>query len=45
MDSQLTRVNANGRNSGVPARLVVIVCVDGFEHDYITQAIQAVVAP
>jgi hypothetical protein len=45
MDRKLTSVNANGRNFGVPVRLVVIVCVDGFEHDYITHAIQAIVAP
>ena len=45
MDRKLTSVNANGRNYGVPARPVVVVCVDGCEPDYITQAIQAGVAP
>jgi phosphonoacetate hydrolase len=45
MDRKLTSVNANGRNYGIPARPVVVVCVDGCEPDYITQAIQAGVAP
>jgi|GEM_PF-6773346 len=45
MDRKLTSVNANGRNYGVPARPVVVVCVDGCEPDYITEAIQAGVAP
>jgi phosphonoacetate hydrolase len=45
MDRKLTSVNANGRRYGIPARPVVVVCVDGCEPDYITQAIQAGVAP
>ena len=45
MDRKLTRVNANGRDYRLPARPVVVVCVDGCEPDYITQAIQAGVAP
>lgn len=45
MDRKLTSVSANGRNYGIPARPVVVVCVDGCEPDYITQAIQAGVAP
>jgi len=45
MDRKITRVNANGRDYRLPARPVVVVCVDGCEPDYITQAIQAGVAP
>ena len=45
MDRKITRVNTNGRDYRLPARSVVVVCVDGCEPDYITQAIQAGVAP
>lgn len=45
MDRKITRVHANGRDYRLPARPVVVVCVDGCEPDYITQAIQAGVAP
>jgi phosphonoacetate hydrolase len=38
-------VEANGRRYLKPAAPVVVVCVDGCEPDYITQAIQAGVAP
>ena len=38
-------VQANGRRYRKPAAPVVVVCVDGCEPDYITQAIQAGVAP
>lgn len=45
MDRKITRINANGRDYTLPARPVVVVCVDGCEPDYVTQAIQAGVAP
>lgn len=35
----------NGRSYRPPRQPVVVVCVDGCEPDYITQAIQAGVAP
>lgn len=38
-------VQANGRRYARPRQPVVVVCVDGCEPDYITQAIQAGVAP
>ncbi len=38
-------VQANGRQYARPAAPVVVVCVDGCEPDYLTQAIQAGVAP
>ncbi|MDR0226182.1 MAG: phosphonoacetate hydrolase [Burkholderiaceae bacterium] len=38
-------VQANGRRYAKPHKPVVVVCVDGCEPDYITQAIQAGVAP
>ncbi len=38
-------LNVNGREYAMPKRPVVVVCVDGCEPDYITQAIQAGVAP
>ncbi|MDO9402492.1 MAG: phosphonoacetate hydrolase [Polaromonas sp.] len=40
-----TVVQANGRVYKSPRQPVVVVCVDGCEPDYITQAIQAGVAP
>lgn len=45
MDRKLMSVNANGRDYRLPARPVVVICVDGCEPDYITQAIEAGVAP
>jgi hypothetical protein len=38
-------VSVNGRTYRAPSQPVVVVCVDGCEPDYITQAIQAGVAP
>jgi phosphonoacetate hydrolase len=38
-------IAANGREYAKPKQPVVVVCVDGCEPDYITQAIQAGVAP
>ena len=38
-------VSANGRSYRWMQRPLVVVCVDGCEHDYINQAIQAGVAP
>jgi len=38
-------IEANGRRYAKPRAPVVVVCVDGCEPDYITQAIQAGVAP
>ncbi|MET4578515.1 phosphonoacetate hydrolase [Ottowia thiooxydans] len=38
-------VQANGRRYAKPKHPVVVVCVDGCEPDYVTQAIQAGVAP
>jgi phosphonoacetate hydrolase len=40
-----TSVNVNGRDYRWPARPVVVVCVDGCEPDYISQAIEAGAAP
>jgi phosphonoacetate hydrolase len=45
MTSPLPLVEANGRRYARPRQPVVVVCVDGCEPDYITQAIQAGVAP
>lgn len=45
MDRKLMSVNANGRDYRLPTRPVVVICVDGCEPDYITQAIEAGVAP
>lgn len=45
MTYQGETVQANGRNYSKPRMPVVVVCVDGCEPDYITQAIQAGVAP
>ena len=39
------RISVNGREYARPRQPVVVVCVDGCEPDYITQAIQAGVAP
>lgn len=44
MDAR-TMVTVNGRAYRLPAQPVVVVCVDGCEPDYITQAITAGVAP
>jgi phosphonoacetate hydrolase len=45
MDAVLETVEANGRCYARPQAPVVVVCVDGCEPDYVTQAIQAGVAP
>lgn len=45
MNANHESVEANGRRYLKPAAPVVVVCVDGCEPDYITQAIQAGVAP
>ena len=45
MSFQPEAVHANGRHYAKPRAPVVVVCVDGCEPDYITQAIQAGVAP
>lgn len=44
MDARTT-VNVNGRGYRLPTQPVVVICVDGCEPDYITQAISAGVAP
>ena len=38
-------ISVNGRNYRSPDQPVVVVCVDGCEPDYITQAIQSGAAP
>jgi phosphonoacetate hydrolase len=45
MDSRLEPIEVNGRRYARPKAPVVVVCVDGCEPDYISQAIQAGVAP
>jgi phosphonoacetate hydrolase len=45
LDSPGRRVAANGRSYRWMDRPLVVVCVDGCEADYITQAVQAGVAP
>lgn len=45
MTLQSDTVQANGRHYAKPRTPVVVVCVDGCEPDYITQAIQAGAAP
>ncbi|MES2098731.1 MAG: phosphonoacetate hydrolase [Pseudomonadota bacterium] len=45
MNSSVEPVHANGRAYARPQAPVVVVCVDGCEPDYITQAIQAGSAP
>lgn len=45
MTFQAETVLANGRHYAKPRAPVVVVCVDGCEPDYITQAIQAGAAP
>jgi phosphonoacetate hydrolase len=40
-----TSITLNGRTYRWPERPVVVVCVDGCEPDYITQAVEAGVAP
>lgn len=45
MTSRAEPVQANGRHYARPRAPVVVVCVDGCEPDYITQAIQAGAAP
>lgn len=45
MTLQAETVQANGRHYAKPRSPVVVVCVDGCEPDYITQAIQAGAAP
>ncbi len=44
-DNKQRNVSANGRSYRWMDRPLVIVCVDGCEADYITQAVQAGVAP
>lgn len=45
MNSQAEAIQVNGRHYAKPRAPVVVVCVDGCEPDYITQAIQAGSAP
>lgn len=45
MNSQAEAIQVNGRHYAKPSAPVVVVCVDGCEPDYITQAIQAGSAP
>ncbi|HEX2887813.1 phosphonoacetate hydrolase [Vineibacter terrae] len=45
MDRLSEPVRVNGRDYARPRHPVVVVCVDGCEPDYITQAMQAGVAP
>ncbi len=45
MDARVDSVTVNGRRYARPQQPVVVVCVDGCEPDYITQAIQSGVAP
>ena len=45
MTSRAETVLANGRHYSKPRTPVVVVCVDGCEPDYVTQAIQAGAAP
>ena len=45
MDARVEYVEANGRRYAKPKAPVVVVCVDGCEPDYVTQAIQAGAAP
>ena len=45
MDARVDSVTVNGRRYARPQQPVVVVCVDGCEPDYVTQAIQAGVAP
>ena len=45
MNPSIEPVRANGRTYARPQAPVVVVCVDGCEPDYITQAIQAGAAP
>lgn len=45
MNTVVDSVQANGRHYAWPVEPVVVVCVDGCEPDYVTQAIQAGVAP
>lgn len=45
VNTKVEFVEANGRRYAKPQAPVVVVCVDGCEPDYITQAVQAGVAP
>ena len=45
MDARVDSVTVNGRRYARPLQPVVVVCVDGCEPDYVTQAIQAGAAP
>ncbi|TNF57062.1 MAG: phosphonoacetate hydrolase [Burkholderiales bacterium] len=45
MDTRVNNITVNGRTYARSSSPVVVVCVDGCEPDYITQAIQAGVAP
>lgn len=45
MNTSVASVQANGRHYARPSSPVVVVCVDGCEPDYLTQAIEAGVAP
>ena len=45
MDTRVTHIDVNNRRYQLPSAPLVVVCVDGCEPDYITQAIEAGVAP
>ena len=45
MSAKSTSITLNGRTYRWPERPVVVVCVDGCEPDYVTQAVAAGVAP
>ncbi len=45
MNTSLKMIEANGRSYRLPSAPTVVVCVDGCEPDYLTQAAQAGVAP
>jgi phosphonoacetate hydrolase len=45
MNARVETIEANGRRYARPQAPVVVVCVDGCEPDYITQAIEAGAAP
>ena len=45
MDARVEGVEANGRRYARPTAPVVVLCIDGCEPDYITQAVEAGMAP
>ena len=45
MDARVESVEANGRRYARPTAPVVVLCIDGCEPDYITQAVEAGAAP